>query len=123
VKPLPPARGDAALLRQVWVNLLANALKFSAGAGQPRIEVTGEDNGEDCVYYVRDNGAGFDMKYYAKLFGVFQRLHGVDEYAGSGVGLAFVKRIVLRHGGSISAESAVGGGATFRFTLPRWNNR
>ena len=119
VQPLPPARGDAALLRQVWMNLLANALKFSAGAAQPRIEVKGGVAGEQCVYTVRDNGAGFDMKYYGKLFGVFQRLHGAEEYAGTGVGLAFVKRIVVRHGGDISAESTVGEGATFRFTLPR----
>jgi signal transduction histidine kinase len=122
VKSLPATRGDAALLRQVWVNLLSNALKFSSTAEQPRIEVGGEDTGEACVYYVRDNGAGFDMKFYAKLFGVFQRLHGSEEYAGSGVGLAFVKRIVVRHGGSISAEGAVGGGATFHFTLPHAAN-
>jgi signal transduction histidine kinase len=119
MKSLPPARGDSALLRQVWMNLLANALKFSAAADEPRIELGGADDGEACTYYVRDNGAGFDMKYYAKLFGVFQRLHGAEEYAGSGVGLAFVKRIIVRHGGSISADSTVGGGATFRFTLPR----
>jgi light-regulated signal transduction histidine kinase (bacteriophytochrome) len=119
VKPLPPARGDTALLRQVWMNLLANALKFSVAAARPRIEVEGGVAGDACVYFVRDNGAGFDMKYYGKLFGVFQRLHGADEYAGTGVGLAFVKRIIARHGGDISAESVVGEGATFRFTLPR----
>jgi signal transduction histidine kinase len=122
VKPLPPARGDTALLRQVWMNLLGNALKFSAAAGRPRIEVEGAVAGEECLYYVRDNGAGFDMKYYGKLFGVFQRLHGAEEYAGTGVGLAFVKRIIVRHGGDISAESAVGDGATFRFTLPSGDN-
>jgi signal transduction histidine kinase len=119
MKSLPPARGDPALLRQVWVNLLSNALKFTTAVEHPLIELGGEDQGETCAYYVRDNGAGFDMKYYAKLFGVFQRLHGAEEYAGSGVGLAFVKRIITRHGGTISAEGAVGGGATFRFTLPR----
>jgi signal transduction histidine kinase len=119
VRSLPATRGDTALLRQVWVNLLANALKFSAAVESPRIEVGGEDGEQACTYYVRDNGVGFDMQYYTKLFGVFQRLHGAEEYAGSGVGLAFVKRIVLRHGGTISAESTVGGGATFRFTLPR----
>ena len=119
VKQLPPARGDTALLRQVWMNLLANALKFSAAAARPRIEIEGGVAGNACVYFVRDNGAGFDMKYYGKLFGVFQRLHGADEYAGTGVGLAFVKRIIARHGGDISAESVVGEGATFRFTLPR----
>ena len=119
VKDLPPAHGDAALLRQVWMNLLANALKFSAAAERPRIEVGGESTAEGCAYYVRDNGAGFDMKYYGKLFGVFQRLHRTEEFAGTGVGLAIAKRIILRHGGGISAESAVGAGATFRFTLPR----
>lgn len=119
LRSLPATRGDATLLRQVWVNLLSNALKFSAAKEQPWIELGGEDTGEACVYYVRDNGAGFDMQYYEKLFGVFQRLHAAEEYAGSGVGLAFVKRIIARHGGSISAESAVGAGATFRFTLPR----
>ena len=116
---LPAAEGDATLLRQVWVNLLSNALKFSAGQDHPRIEIGGESAGNECVYYVRDNGVGFDMNYDNKLFGVFQRLHGIDEFPGSGVGLAIVKRIVARHGGGVSAESVVGAGATFRFTLPR----
>jgi signal transduction histidine kinase len=118
VHPLPAAQGDLALLRQVWVNLISNALKFSAGREPPRIEVGGNEVAGECVYYVRDNGVGFDMTYGAKLFGVFQRLHGADEFPGSGVGLAIVKRIVTRHGGSVSAESTIGGGATFRFTLP-----
>ena len=116
---LPAAEGDATLLRQVWVNLLSNALKFSAGQDHPRIEIGGESAGDQCAYYIRDNGVGFDMNYDDKLFGVFQRLHGVDEFPGSGVGLAIVKRIVARHGGGVSAESVVGAGATFRFTLPR----
>jgi signal transduction histidine kinase len=118
VHPVPAAQGDLALLRQVWVNLISNALKFSAGRELPRIEVGGNDVAGECVYSVRDNGVGFDMTYGAKLFGVFQRLHGADEFPGSGVGLAIVKRIITRHGGSVSAESTIGGGATFRFTLP-----
>src|SRR6185437_13131238 len=109
---LPAARGDLGLLRQVWVNLISNAPKFSAGREPPRIEVGGSEVAGECVYYVRDNGVGFDMTYGAKLFGVFQRLHGADEFPGSGVGLAIVKRIVTRHGGSVSAESTIGGGAT-----------
>jgi signal transduction histidine kinase len=122
LQALPAAEGDATLLRQVWVNLLSNALKFSTGQDHPRIEVGGESAGNECAYYVRDNGVGFDMNYDDKLFGVFQRLHAVDEFPGSGVGLAIVKRIVARHGGSVSAESVVGAGATFRFTLPRAAN-
>ncbi len=115
---VPPARGDAALLRQVWRNLIGNALKFSREARPPVIEIGGERRGAAVEYFVRDNGAGFDMKYAGKLFGVFERLHSPEEYEGTGVGLAIVQRIVQRHGGRVSAEGAPGQGATFRFTLP-----
>jgi light-regulated signal transduction histidine kinase (bacteriophytochrome) len=119
LRPLPPAHGDSALLRQVWINLLSNAVKFSAKAGQPRIEVGSYPEESVCVYYVKDNGAGFDMKYYDKLFGVFQRLHRSDEFPGTGVGLAIVQRVVSKHSGKVWAQGAVGQGATFFFTLPK----
>jgi signal transduction histidine kinase len=116
--PVPRARCDRALVRQVWTNLLSNAIKFTAKTPAPRIEVGGEAKGGQLVYYVRDNGAGFDMRYYEKMFGVFQRLHGDQEFPGTGVGLALVQRIVDRHGGRVWAEGKIGGGATFWFSLP-----
>ncbi|MHB1048163.1 MAG: AAA family ATPase [Thermoanaerobaculia bacterium] len=119
VGELPDAWGDEALARQVWRNLLANAVKFSSRVEAPEIEVTGEVDGAIVVYHVRDNGAGFDSKYGHKLFGVFERLHTPGEFPGAGVGLAIVKRIVVRHGGTVRAEGAVGEGARFTFTLPR----
>ena len=118
VEPGLQAQGDARLLKQVLDNLLGNAWKFSAG--QARTEISfGQQRGSkgETVYFVRDKGAGFDMRFAEKLFGPFQRLHGVSEFAGTGVGLATVQRIVVRHGGDIWAESAVGHGATFYFTL------
>ena len=118
VEPGLHAQGDARLLKQVLDNLLGNAWKFSAK--QARTEITfGQQGGSqgDTVYFVRDNGAGFDMAYAEKLFGPFQRLHGVSEFAGTGIGLATVQQIVVRHGGTIRGESAVGCGATFYFTL------
>lgn len=115
---LPVAVGDRLLLHQVLANLLSNAVKFSAGTGSPVITVTGSFSGKENVYEVRDNGAGFDMKYADKLFKVFQRLHG-EEYEGTGIGLANVQRIVSRHGGRVWAEGKPGQGATFFFTLPR----
>ncbi len=119
LKALPPARGDATLLRQAWSNLLDNAIKFSGKRERPVIEVSGHVNGVECVYCVKDNGAGFDMQYYDKLFGVFQRLHRTEEFAGTGVGLAIVQRVVLRHGGRVWAEGKVDEGAAFYFSLPR----
>jgi len=116
---LPLAHGDTALVKQVWVNLLANAVKFSAKREQPVIEVSGYDNGAESVYRVKDNGAGFDMRYYDKLFGVFQRLHGPEKFPGTGVGLATVQRVVTRHGGRVWAEGKVNEGATFYFALPK----
>jgi signal transduction histidine kinase len=118
VLPLPPAPGDPALLRQAWTNLLSNALKYSASRRPPRIEVGGSVQGGEVVYHVRDNGVGFDMAHAAKLFGVFQRLHGADEYPGTGVGLAIVQRIVSRHGGRVWAQARPDEGATFSFALP-----
>jgi PAS domain S-box-containing protein len=115
---LPAANGDTTLLRQVWVNLIGNALKYSANAAEPRVQVGGRVEGAECVYWVRDNGAGFDMRYAEKLFKVFQRLHDASEFEGTGVGLAIVQRIVTRHGGRIWAEGKPGEGACFQFTLP-----
>ncbi len=119
VGDLPDTRGDASLLRQVWLNLLSNAVKYSGRKESPVIEVEGAVEGGLAVYHVRDNGAGFDMAYADKLFGVFQRLHGVNEFDGTGIGLAIVKRIVSRHGGRVWAEGAVDQGATFSFAIPR----
>lgn len=116
--PLPEASGDPALLRQVWVNLLGNAVKYSARTQRPLIEVTGRLVDGTAEYAVRDNGVGFDMAYAGKLFQVFQRLHGPAEFPGTGIGLAIVQRIVARHGGSVRAEGEVGKGAAFTFTLP-----
>ena len=119
VGALPPARGDAMLLKLVWTNLLGNAIKFSGKREQPVIEVSGQMDGAESVYCVKDNGAGFDMRYYDKLFGVFQRLHSAEEFAGTGVGLAIVQRVVSRHGGRVWAEGKVDDGAAFYFSLPK----
>jgi light-regulated signal transduction histidine kinase (bacteriophytochrome) len=118
IKTLPPARGDSAMLRQVFVNLLDNAIKFSSGRQDAAIEVGGRCDQDHNVYYVKDNGVGFDEKYSAKLFGVFQRLHADEQFTGTGVGLALVQRIILRHGGRVWAESKLGKGATFHFSIP-----
>lgn len=118
IGPLPPARGDVSMLRQVLVELLSNAIKFSRPKQNPRIQVGGFIEGKETVYFVKDNGAGFDMKYSGQLFGVFQRLHGVDEFEGTGVGLAIVKRIASRHGGRVWAKSAAGEGTAIYFALP-----
>jgi signal transduction histidine kinase len=116
---LPLAQGDRALLKQVWLNLVGNAFKYSRKRDAPRVEIAGQAEGEECIYWVRDNGAGFDMRYAAKLFGVFQRLHSQEEFAGTGVGLAIVQRVVTRHGGRVWAEGKPGEGACFSFSLPR----
>jgi light-regulated signal transduction histidine kinase (bacteriophytochrome) len=119
VAPLPHALGDRSLLAQVWANLLSNALKFSAKRDKPAIEVNAIADEREITYFVRDNGAGFDPRYTSKLFGVFQRLHDSADFAGTGVGLALVHRIVTRHGGRVWAEGKPDAGATFYFTLPR----
>ncbi|MGB8354697.1 MAG: ATP-binding protein [Chthoniobacteraceae bacterium] len=116
VGDLPEYKGDAALLKQVWINLLSNALKYSRDSKPAVIEVGCNVEQGENVYFVRDNGAGFDMQYANKLFGVFQRLHRADEFEGTGVGLAIVQRIIHRHGGRIWADAAPGRGATFYFT-------
>ena len=116
---LPVAQGTPSMIRQVWVNLISNALKFTRKRVGAVIEV-GAQLGVDgvWVYQVKDSGAGFDMRHAGKLFGVFQRLHGQEEFEGNGVGLALVQRILERHGGRIWAEGEVDKGACFYFTLP-----
>lgn len=116
--PVPPARGDPALVRQVLVNLLSNAIKFTRTRKQAVVEFGYAPERGAGAYFVRDNGVGFDMKYVGKLFGVFQRLHPVTEFEGTGVGLALVQRILSRHGGRAWAEGALDQGAVFFFTLP-----
>jgi signal transduction histidine kinase len=115
---LPAAEGDIDLLRQVWTNLIDNAIKYSSKQPDARVEISARTDKGEITYSVRDNGVGFDMAYADKLFGVFQRLHRQDEFEGTGVGLAIVQRVIHRHGGTIWAEASPGGGAAFHFTLP-----
>ena len=117
--PLPAPRGDPVLIKQVWRNLLSNALKFSAQRDQPMATVSGTENDAEYVYCIKDNGVGFDMRYCDRLFGLFQRLHSEERFPGIGVGLAVVRRIVARHGGRVWAESNPNAGATFCFSLPK----
>jgi PAS domain S-box-containing protein len=119
VDPLPPARGDRGLLRQVWMNLIANAVKYSSKVARPFIQVSGRQLDTENHYSVRDNGVGFNMEYAEQLFRVFQRLHRADEFSGTGVGLAIVQRVVTRHGGRVWAEGKVDQGAMFSFALPQ----
>lgn len=118
LKKLEPAMCDSSLIRQVWVNLISNAIKYSGKQLQPVIEIDSFSRDNDIVYTIKDNGVGFDMKYADKLFGVFQRLHKVTEFEGTGIGLALVNRILLKHGGKIWAEAEKDKGATFFFSLP-----
>jgi signal transduction histidine kinase len=115
---LLPAQADQALIKQVWINLLSNAIKYSKYKSKTCIEIGSYKEEHLTVYYVKDNGAGFDMEYYDKLFGVFQRLHSQEEFEGTGIGLAIVQKIVNRHNGTVWAESTLNEGASFYFSLP-----
>jgi len=124
VHTLPACEADSSLIKQVWLNLIGNAIKYSSKKENPEIEIgaiepANQTEQDYFTYYIKDNGVGFDMKYQDKLFGVFQRLHRLDEFEGTGVGLALVKRIITRHGGDIWAEAEPNKGATFYFTLPK----
>jgi light-regulated signal transduction histidine kinase (bacteriophytochrome) len=115
---LPEVKGDPELLKRVLINLLSNAIKYSGKKEKPVVEVGGYKKEAKNVFYIKDNGAGFDMSYYNKLFGVFQRLHKPDEFEGTGIGLAIVQRIISKSGGEVWAEAEVDKGATFYFSLP-----
>jgi light-regulated signal transduction histidine kinase (bacteriophytochrome) len=115
---LPPASADYSLIKQVWVNLISNGLKYSSKKEIPVVEIGSHPEASETVFYVKDNGAGFDMQYADKLFGVFQRLHKPSEFEGTGVGLAIVQRIVTKHGGRVWGEGKPQEGATFYFSLP-----
>ncbi|MEJ0055281.1 MAG: ATP-binding protein [Bacteroidota bacterium] len=119
IKPLPSVMVDHGLITQVWSNLISNAVKYSSRAAQPQVDIGYEETATELIFHVKDNGAGFDMKFAQKLFGVFQRLHTDREFPGTGIGLALVKRIVTRHGGRIWAEGKVNEGAAFYFALPK----
>jgi len=118
IDDIPDARGDRVLLRQVWVNLISNAVKYSGNTPDPHLRIWASSEPARNVYHVKDDGVGFDMAYADKLFGVFQRLHRSEDFPGTGVGLAIVKRIVQRHGGTVWADAKLGAGATFSFALP-----
>lgn len=119
VNDLPEAMADYSLINQVWINLISNALKYSKKKEHPEVIIGSIISHNETTYFIKDNGAGFDMEYYNKLFGVFQRLHDSHEFEGTGIGLAIVNRVVTKHGGKVWAEGKLGEGATFYFTLPK----
>jgi len=121
MKELPQSTGDTNLIKQVWTNLISNAIKYSSKTINPQIIIGATQNENETIYFIKDNGVGFNMNYSHKLFGVFQRLHGANEFEGTGVGLAIVQRIIIRHGGRVWAEGEIGKGAIFYFSLPRNN--
>jgi light-regulated signal transduction histidine kinase (bacteriophytochrome) len=116
---LLPAKGQQALIKQVWVSLICNAIKFTLKNSKVKIEIGSYAKDDLIVYFIKDNGVGFNMKYYSKLFGVFQRLHSQDEYEGTGISLAIVKKIVNNHNGTVWAESQLNEGSCFYFSLPK----
>ena len=119
LQSLPPAFGDRAMIRQVFYNLISNAFKFTRPRENPAIEIGFQQGGNQHTYWVKDNGVGFDMQYSSKLFGVFQRLHSIEEFEGAGLGLALVQRIAVRHGGRVWAEGKPNEGAVLYFSLPK----
>jgi light-regulated signal transduction histidine kinase (bacteriophytochrome) len=119
IQNLIVATGDSSMIKVVVTNLLSNAVKYSSKKEEIKIEIGSYYEGKNTVYYVKDNGAGFDMQYYDKLFGVFQRLHSASEFEGTGVGLAIVQRIIQKHEGRVWAESKLDVGSTFYFSLPK----
>ena len=123
IQDMPDVMGDAVLIKQVWINLISNAIKYTGQQAKAKISIGSEPSTEGIIYFVKDNGAGFDMKYYNNLFGMFQRLHSAEEFKGNGVGLALVQRILVRHGGRVWALSKPGEGAEFYFVLPKENNK
>lgn len=123
IQSLPSVNADISTMRQVWINLVSNAVKYSGTKDSPRIQIGSYLDRGAVVFYIKDNGVGFDEAYKGKLFKVFQRLHDADEFEGTGVGLAVVQRIVSRHGGHVWAEGKEGHGASFYFSIPVNNNQ
>ena len=119
INNLRAANGDSVAIQQAWINLISNAVKYSKLNKKTIIEIGSEIKEDEIIYYVKDNGVGFDMRYAGKLFGVFQRLHSDKNFEGTGVGLAIVHRVVCKHGGRVWAEGEVNEGATFYFSLPK----
>jgi len=122
IDALPPAKGDQSLIKQVWINLISNAIKYSSKQAKPLVEIGATEKDNKVIYYIKDNGAGFDMQYYHKLFGVFQRLHTEEEFEGTGIGLAIIQKIVHKHNGTVWAESKLNEGTCFYFSLPGINS-